>query len=150
MCAKTGPALELEVLPSVRVLDDDVRADDVGRHQVGRELDPREREVEALRQRPDEQRLAEARDALEQDVPAREERDEHVVDDLVVADDDLVDLLFEPPVTLDEGFYALTGHALPSGRWNRCRAPETWTHYRPAGETGNRFVRRERDASRRS
>ena len=103
-----------------------------------------------LRQGPDEEGLAEARYALQQDVPAGEERDEHLVHDLVVADDDLVDLLFEPPVTLDEGFYPLTGHALPSGRWNRCRAPDTWTHYRPAGETGNRFVRRERDAASRS
>ena len=42
MCAKIGPALELEVPPAVGVLDDDVRADDVGRHQVRRELDARE------------------------------------------------------------------------------------------------------------
>ena len=89
---KIGPALELELLPSGRVLDDHVGADDVARHEVGRELDPREGEVEALGERLDEQGLAEARDALEQDVPAGEEPDEDVRDDLVMAHDDLADL----------------------------------------------------------
>ena len=87
-----GPALELELLPSRRVLDDHVGADDVARHEVGSELDPREGEVEALGERLDEQGLAEARNTLEQDVPAREEPDEDVRDDLVMAHDDLADL----------------------------------------------------------
>ena len=59
--AEDRPALELELLPSCRVLDDHVGADDVARHEVGRELDAREREVEALGERLDEQGLAEAR-----------------------------------------------------------------------------------------
>ena len=84
--------LELEVLPTVGVLDDDVGPDDVGGHQVGGELDARERQLETLRQRLDEERLAEARHALEQHVAAREHADEDVVDDLAVTDDDLLDL----------------------------------------------------------
>src|SRR5207249_5383174 len=84
--------LELEVLPTVGVLDDDVGPDDVGGHQVGGELDARERQLETLRQRLDEEPLAEARHALEQHVAAREHADEDVVDDLAVTDDDLLDL----------------------------------------------------------
>jgi hypothetical protein len=84
--------LELEVLPAVGVLHDDVRADDVRWHQVRRELNPRERQLEAFRQRLDEQRLAETRHAFEQNVAAGEHADEDVIDDLAVADDDLLDL----------------------------------------------------------
>ena len=64
--------LELEVLPAVGVLDDDVGADDVGRHQVRRELDARERQLEPLGQRLDQERLAETGHAFEQHVAAGE------------------------------------------------------------------------------
>jgi len=53
-------------------------AGDVGRHQVRGELDAAEPHVERERQRPDEQRLGGARHALEQDVAAREQADEHL------------------------------------------------------------------------
>ena len=48
-------------------------------------------EVEALGERLDQEGLAQARHALEQDVAAGEHAREHVGDDLVVADDDLRD-----------------------------------------------------------
>ena len=86
------PLLELEVLPAVGVLHDDVGPDDIGRHQVGRELDPREGQLEALGQRLDEQGLAEARHALQEHVAPGEHADQHVVDDLPVPDDDFLDL----------------------------------------------------------
>ena len=86
-------------------------------------------------QGPDEKGLPEP-GTYQEDMPAREERDEYLVHDLVVSDDDLVDLTFEPPVTPDERFYAFTGHALPLWSMESVRAPETWTHYRPAGENG--------------
>ena len=93
ICAKIGPGLELETPPAVGALDHDVGADDVGRHQVGRELDAVEVEVEHLGQRADEERLAQARHALEQGMAADEQAGQDAVDDLVVADDHLADLV---------------------------------------------------------
>jgi hypothetical protein len=84
--------LELEALPAVGILHDDVGADDVRRHQVRRELDSRERKLESLRQRLDQQRLAEAGHPLQEHVAAREHPDEDVVDDLAMTHDDLFDL----------------------------------------------------------
>ena len=69
-----------------------VGAGDVGRHQVGRELDPPERQRQRVGQRLDEQRLGQARHADEQAVPAREQRHQQMVDDLLLAHDALADL----------------------------------------------------------
>src|SRR5205085_8622694 len=93
--------LELEVLPAIRILDDDVRSDDVGGHQVGRELDSRERQLETLRQRLDQQRLAEAGHTFEQHVAARKHADKNVIDDLAVADDHLLYLPTQFPERRD-------------------------------------------------
>src|SRR2546425_8641584 len=85
------PMLELEMLPAVRVLDDDVGPDDVRRHQVGRELDAGEGELEPFGKGLDEERLAQARHALEKDVAARKHTDQDMRDHIVVADDHLLD-----------------------------------------------------------
>ena len=90
--AEDGPPLELEVFSRLGVFHDDVGTDDVARHQVGRELDAGERELEALREGLDEECLAEPGDAFQQHVTAREETDQHLADDVVVADDHLADL----------------------------------------------------------
>ena len=90
------PVLELEDPLAVGRLHDDVRADDVGRHQVGRELDAVEVQVERLGQRADQQRLAQAGHAFEQGVAADEQAGQHAVDDVVVADDHLADLGLGP------------------------------------------------------
>ncbi len=74
------------------VLVEDLGAGDVGRHQVRRELDALEVEVEDVGERLDEQRLGEARHAGDEAVAAGEERDEHLLDDLVLPDDDLAQL----------------------------------------------------------
>ena len=66
---------------------------DVGGHEVGRELDAREAAVERARERAHEQRLAEARHAFEQHVPAGQERGQRLLDHVVLADDHLVDLV---------------------------------------------------------
>ncbi len=71
-------------------------AGDVGGHEVGRELDPLERQVENLRDCLDEQRLGESRHAGDQAVPAGEERDEDLIDDRILPDDDLADLGQDP------------------------------------------------------
>ena len=67
-------------------------AGDVGRHQVGRELDAAEGAGDGARQRAHEQRLAQARHALDQHVAAGEQRAQHLVDDLGLADQRLADL----------------------------------------------------------
>ena len=63
----------------------------------GRELDPLERELEALGEAPDEERLRDARDPLEQDVPLGDERDREQSDDLLVADHAAADGELERP-----------------------------------------------------
>ena len=67
-------------------------AGDVRRHQVGRELNPLEAEVEDRRERLDQQRLGQPGHAGDQAVAAREQRDEDLVDHLVLPDDDLAEL----------------------------------------------------------
>ena len=81
------PRLELEERAAVRVLLHDVGADDVGRHQVGRELDARELEVQRVGEGVHEARLADARNAFEQHVPAGKQARHRSVHDVVVADD---------------------------------------------------------------
>ncbi len=86
-----------------RILLNQVRARDIRRHQVGRELDSRELEVDYARQGRDEQRLRETRDADDQAITAHEERQQHLVDDVVLSDDQLFQLgdnLFAPGIHL--------------------------------------------------
>ena len=75
-----------------RVLVDDVGAGDVRRHQVRRELDAVELQVQHLRQRRDEQRLRQAGHADDQAVAADEQRQQHQLDDVGLADDPLLQL----------------------------------------------------------
>jgi hypothetical protein len=70
----------------------DAGTDDVGGHQVGRELDPRERPADHLRERLDGQRLGNAGDTLEQHVSLGQQADQHALHELVLADDDALDL----------------------------------------------------------
>ena len=101
MLAKIGPCWKWKTrLPPV--LDEDVRADDVGRHQVGRELDAVEGAGDDVGERADEQRLAQAGHALEQGVAAGEEAGERLADDVRLADDDPADLGLDPAGALDE------------------------------------------------
>ena len=75
-----------------RILLNQVGAGDVGRHQVGRELDAVELEVDDLGQRRDQQRLGEAGHADDQAVAADEQRQQHQVDHVVLADDQFLQL----------------------------------------------------------
>ena len=69
------PGQELEgPLPGDRIVLNDFRAGDVGRHEVGRELDALERQVERLGQRAHHQGLGQARNADEQGMAAAEDR----------------------------------------------------------------------------
>ena len=84
--AEDRSLLEAEA-PLAALLHDDVRAEDVGRHQVGRELDAREVQVERLGQRAHQQRLAQAGHAFEQRVPAGDQADQRLPHELVLPDD---------------------------------------------------------------
>ena len=55
-------------------------ADDVGRQQVGRELDALELRRRGVGERLDQQRLGQARHALEQHVPVGEQADQQPVE----------------------------------------------------------------------
>ena len=62
----------------------------------GRELDSGVLEVQDARQRAQQCCLAQARNALQQYVPAREQRDENTIHNILLADDDSRDFLPDP------------------------------------------------------
>jgi hypothetical protein len=66
-------------------------AGDVGGHEVGRELDPLEREIQDLRDGLDQKRLREPGHAGDQTMAPGEERDQHLIDDVLLTDDHLAD-----------------------------------------------------------
>ena len=69
--------VELELLrPHV----EDREAEDVGRQRVRRELDPVDADAERLPERGRERRLSDARHVLDEEVPAREEAHDRVLD----------------------------------------------------------------------
>ena len=88
--AKIGPGWKRN-WRGATLLDEDVGAGDVGGHQVRGELDPVERAVDDVGDRPDEHRLAEAGHALEQGMPVREEAGQGLADQIALADDDPAD-----------------------------------------------------------
>jgi hypothetical protein len=68
----------------------DARADQIGGHEVGRELDAAERAVDRARQRLDRQRLGEPWHTFDQKVTVGEDRDQHALQKVILADDDLL------------------------------------------------------------
>ena len=87
--AEHGAELGVE---AARVRPVDPRADQVGRHEVGRELQALERAAEHVGDGLDGERLGEAGHALEQHVPAGEERHEQPLEHPFLADDHALDL----------------------------------------------------------
>ena len=99
--AKIGPRTKRSArVPPVVV--EHLGAGDVGRHQVRRELDPLEAQVEDLGQGADQQRLGQAGHAGQQAVAAGEERDQQLIDGLVLADDDLAQLVADAAAAFDD------------------------------------------------
>ena len=78
---RTGPEHEVGL-----ALVEDEGAGHVRRQQVRRELDPPERQAERLRKRTSGERLAQARNVLEQDVAAGQDPGEDEFQGLVLAD----------------------------------------------------------------
>ena len=108
------------VLAGRLILFHHVGAGDVGRHQVGRELHAAELHLERAGQRAGHQRLAQARHAVQQNVPAAQQANQQRVDDLVLADDDLGHLGLDPVAGL-----AQAGDDRPGLRswWRGARKP---------------------------
>ena len=84
------PERDLEL---AELLVEDPGADDVGGHEVGRELDALELAADRLRERLHRHRLGEAGHALDEEVAAREQGDDHPLEQRVLADDDALDLV---------------------------------------------------------
>jgi hypothetical protein len=92
MLAKIGPARTPSAAAGRRVFLHEVGAGDVRRHQVGRELDARELQLQHLRHACGSAASWPARRADDQAVAADEQRVQHLVDDVFLADDDLAQL----------------------------------------------------------
>ncbi len=118
--------MEGELLAAVALLED-VTAGDVGRQQVRRELDAPELERQQPRERLDEIGLAEAGQAFEQDVAPREQRGDHFVDRLFLAEDDAPEPVDEP-----RDFRVPLGHATRSQERRRFASghgPHFWKYF---------------------
>ena len=94
-----------------RLLVVDPRADQVGRDEVRRELDPLELAADRLGEGLDRHRLGQARDAFDEDVAAGQQRDDQALEEVVLADDDLLHLVQEP---LHRGGAVLAGWLIHS------------------------------------
>ena len=92
----------------------DVGADDVGRQQVGRALHARELAVDRARERARQRGLADARVVLDEDVALGEQRDDHVLEDLVADLDGAADVVRDAARDGDRGV-DLGRCARPSG-----------------------------------
>ena len=111
--------------PLAALLDDDVRADDVGRHEVRRELDAAEAEVQRLGHRAHQHRLAEPGHALEQRVRSGQQADQRLPDELLLADDERPDLALDGGRQLGEALgldLGRCGGASGSARSSVCRS----------------------------
>jgi hypothetical protein len=85
---KDRPGHEDEPAAFRRLLEN-LHPGDVRRHEIRRELDPSELQVKDLRDRLHEQRFGQARSAGDQAMPPGKERDQDLLDHLLLADDDL-------------------------------------------------------------
>ena len=119
---KIGPSTKRNSRRPCFVFFQHVGAGDVRGHQVGRELNALEADVEDPGQRADHQRLGQAGHAFQQAMPAGEDGGEELLDDFVLADDDLLQfLLHELPMLAellqDVAETALfCGHLIPVSR----------------------------------
>jgi hypothetical protein len=81
----------------------DLGSDKIGGQEVGSELNPAELRVDGLGQHRHRQRLGQARDALQQDVPVGQQADQHPFEHVPLAHDDLVHLAQQRPHELAAG-----------------------------------------------
>jgi hypothetical protein len=123
MWAKIGPRWNWKCFPLRLILHDHVRAHDVAGMRSGvnwmRENERSRLSASVL----NEEGLAEARHPSQQDVPARERPGEHVIDHLVVPDDDLAHLVAESVEVGDELLDALFLSVRRGGRLRHAQTP---------------------------
>ena len=130
MCAKIGPrwnSKRRDVSPGWPHSTIRLVPEHVGGHQVGRELDARERQLQRLGQRAHQQRLAQAGDAFQQHVPAREQRGGDRARDVGLPDHAAGDLDQQPVDVRAErgdggGRHVVGCHAI-GGRRHLCAFP---------------------------
>ena len=109
---RTGAELEARLALVV-----DVRAHDVGGEQVGRALDAGERAVDRARERARQRGLADAGVVLDEDVPLGEQRDDHLLEHVVVDLDRAPDVVGDPAGDRHRRLHLLGGDgALRLGR----------------------------------
>jgi hypothetical protein len=71
----------------------DAGADEVGRYEIGRELDTLEAALHHLGEGIDRQRLGETGYPFDQQMPLGQQRHQHALEEMVLADDDLLHLV---------------------------------------------------------
>ena len=109
---RAGPEAEF-----LRLHVEDRRAGNVRGHQVGGELDAAELAAQHAAQGPHEERLAQARHALDEHVSVGEQGHQRPQHQFVLADVDLVDLGNQPvEEPLDAAHWPLGGGRLGHGR----------------------------------
>ena len=100
---KTGPLDEAKrPPPGLRFLED-LRSQNVRRHEIGRELHAPLLEAENRAQGLDEARLAQPRNPDQQDMSPGEQGDDGLLDDLVQTEDDPADLVASLDNPLPQG-----------------------------------------------
>ena len=93
---------EPKISPAVFVFVQHVRAGNVAGHQVGRELNAFELHIENPRDRADHQRFRQARHAFQQAMAAGENGGEHLLDHIVLPDDDFLQFLLHHAAVIAE------------------------------------------------
>jgi hypothetical protein len=102
------------------------RARDVARHEIGRELQALEARARHPRERPRDERLAEAGRTLDEHVTARERGDEQPEHEIFLPDDDLRHLRAD---AMERRFERLGGHERVN---NICYSRPRWRRYEPS------------------
>src|SRR6266567_4873927 len=91
--AEDRPRYKAEGAPPRIALLEHLRADDVGRHQIGRALNALVVHAEDCAKRLDQSCLGKPRDTDEQGMAAGEQRDQRLIDDLALTEDDATDTI---------------------------------------------------------
>jgi len=84
---------------------ENVRADDVGRHQVRRELDALERTIENPRHYSHQQRFRRPRNALDKNVPSGKQGRQDLLNDVILPHDHFADFLPGGSVQFTDGVF---------------------------------------------
>jgi hypothetical protein len=115
MFANTGPGTKRNARAPVF---EDLRPRDVARHEIGGELDASEVEMHRFRQRLHEQRLREARHADQPRVSSSDDREQKLLDDVILPHDAVRDLGTEGSHRVEQrsGIIERVRGALCSGR----------------------------------